>query len=133
VLLFFAAVQESSSFQHGNDPDSPPRRWDANALMETLELYFMSCSIEATCAQMSVVAATLANGGRCPVVPGDKVFEPSEVKNALCLMLSCGMYDYSGQWSYTIGLPAKSGVSGVILTVVPNVGGFATCAYSMLA
>ena len=96
-------------------------------LEKVLEFYFQLCSIEAKCDSHCVMAATLANGGICPIT-GDKVYEPRSVQQTLSLMLSCGMYDYSGQWAFQVGLPAKSGVSGSIIVVVPNV--MAMCLYS---
>ena len=60
-------------------------------LIKTLESYFMYCSLEITCEQMSVVAATLANGGICPLTE-DRVFQKQTVTHCLSLMLSCGMY-----------------------------------------
>ena len=94
-------------------------------LVETLEFYFQCCSLELTAEGMAVVASTLANGGVCPVT-GERVFSPDTVQKCLTMMYSCGMYDFSGEWAFRIGLPAKSGVSGVIMVVVPNVMGFCT-------
>lgn len=91
-------------------------------LKETFELYFHTCSIETNCDAGSVMAATLANGGICPLT-GQKVFSSRTVQHTLSLMHSCGMYDYSGQFAFHVGLPAKSGVSGAILIVVPKVCG----------
>ncbi len=93
-------------------------------LHEALDLYFQCCSIEGSCELMSVVAATLANAGICPLT-SERVFADSHVKDALSLMYSCGMYDFSGEFAFQVGLPAKSGVSGVVLLVVPNVMGLA--------
>ena len=73
---------------------------------------------------MAVAAATLAKGGVNPLT-GDRVFETEPVRSALSFMLSCGMYDYSGEWAFRIGLPAKSGVAGCVFVVLPNVGGLA--------
>lgn len=83
------------------------------------------CSMEANCDIMSIMAATLANGGICPITD-EKVLRPDSVRNVLSLMHSCGMYDYSGQFAFKVGLPAKSGVSGAMLIVVPNVMGICT-------
>ena len=73
-----------------------------------------------TCRTLAVMAATLANGGRCPTT-GKAVLHHESVKSTIQLLLSCGMYDYSGEWACTVGLPAKSGVAGAIFASIPNV------------
>lgn len=93
-------------------------------LLDCLDFYFQCCSIEASTRALSVIAATLANGGNCPLT-GVQVIRADHVKHCLSLMSSCGMYDFSGQFAFQVGIPAKSGVSGAILLVVPNVAGFA--------
>lgn len=91
-------------------------------LTETLEFYFQCCSIESCTYDLSVAAATLANAGTNPLT-GDQIFHSSTIQNCLSLMLSCGMYDFSGEFAFKIGLPAKSGVSGALMLVIPNVMG----------
>ena len=117
-------MQESNAFQNGISREKYGREWDGSDLNNTLDFYFQCCSIEITSTQASIIASTLANGGICPLT-NERIFSNTIVKNALSLMSSCGMYDYSGEWAYTIGLPAKSGVSGIIMGIIPNVMGVA--------
>ena len=91
-------------------------------ILETLEFYFRCCSVEQTTESMAAFAATLANAGHSPLTE-QQVFQPSTVKNCLSLMASCGMYDFSGEFFFSIGLPAKSGVGGGLLIVIPNLMG----------
>ena len=88
-------------------------------IVQALELYFMFCSVELTAEQMSVVAASLANAGVCPLT-GEVVFQPQTVRNSLSMMASCGMYDFSGEFAFIMGFPAKSGVSGSLMIVIPG-------------
>jgi glutaminase len=91
-------------------------------LEETLDLYFRSCALTLNMHGLSTVAATLANGGVCPT-SGHRVIEQRAVRNTLSLMLTCGMYDFSGEYAFNVGLPAKSGVSGTMMIVIPGVCG----------
>jgi glutaminase len=94
-------------------------------LHDILDFYFQCCAAELNTKAMSIFAATLANGGICPIT-GQRVFGTKTVQSCLSLMASCGMYDFSGEFAFTIGLPAKSGVSGAMIIVVPNVMGICT-------
>lgn len=91
---------------------------------EILDLYFSQCSVLVTCRDLALMAATLANGGVQPVT-GERALSPESVTDVLTVMNSCGMYNYAGQWSYEIGIPAKSGVSGSIMAVIPGQIGIA--------
>jgi glutaminase len=96
-------------------------------LRDALELYFSVCSLEVNARELATAAATLANNGVCPVTQ-ERVFEESTVRNCLTLMQMCGMYDGSGEFSVRIGLPAKSGVGGAVILVVPRL--MAICIWS---
>jgi glutaminase len=86
---------------------------------DPLDLYFRQCSISVTCRDLAVMAATLASGGVNPVTRR-RVLQPQNTGRLLSVMSSCGMYDYAGEWIYNVGMPAKSGVSGGILAVLPG-------------
>jgi glutaminase len=85
----------------------------------TLDLYFRQCSALVTCRDLAVMAGTLANGGVNPVTL-ERSAEEHTVEHVLSVMSSCGMYDFSGEWGFTVGLPAKSGVSGGVIAVLPG-------------
>ncbi len=84
-----------------------------------LDLYFRQCSIEVTTRDLAIMGATLANGGTNPITQ-ERALLPSNVDEVLSVMTTCGMYDYAGEWVYRVGLPAKSGVAGGILAVLPG-------------
>lgn len=87
-----------------------------------LGLYLQQCSVGITCRDLAVMAATLANGCANPL-SGERALPRACVRDVVSVMYTCGMYDAAGQWTYDVGLPAKSGVSGGILVVVPGKGG----------
>ena len=91
---------------------------------ETLDLYFMQCSILITAADLAVIGATIANGGSHPTT-GERIVGSKVARDMLTVALTCGMYDYAGEWAYTVGIPAKSGVGGGIVGMIPGVGGLA--------
>ena len=103
-------MRENKAFDKGVGP---------NEISKHLDLYFQCCSITITSQMGSIIAGTLANGGVCPTT-NEAVFDSEISRDCLSLMYMCGMYDYTGQFAFEVGLPAKSGVSGCLLLVVPN-------------
>jgi glutaminase len=91
---------------------------------DALTVYLSQCAVEVTGRQLATMAATLANGGVHPVT-GRVCLPRDRVRDVLSVMYTCGMYDFAGEWAYEIGVPAKSGVSGAILCVVPGKLGIA--------
>ena len=91
---------------------------------DVLDVYFKQCSILVTCRDLAMIGATLANNGVNPIT-GVRALESRYVPKVLSVMSSCGMYDYSGAWVYEVGMPAKSGVGGGIVAVLPGQFGLA--------
>jgi glutaminase len=90
-----------------------------------LDVYFRQCSILVTSHDLAMMGATLANMGLNPITR-ETVYDPVTVRSMLAIMFTCGMYDYSGEWAYRVGVPAKSGVAGGVLAVVNRQLGIAT-------
>lgn len=101
---------------------SYPDEFSRDQIMKSFQLYLQCCSITINTTGLARFAATLANSG---VIPGtDEQFISPEIgQNVLSVMDSSGMYNYSGRWGFTIGVPAKSGVSGMIYIVIPRICG----------
>ena len=89
-----------------------------------LEDYFRQCSVLVNCLDLSIMAATLANGGRNPL-SGKQVLEIGPVERVLSVMMTSGMYDDAGAWISSVGMPGKSGVAGGIIAVLPGQVGLA--------
>lgn len=85
----------------------------------SLDLYFRQCSVLVDCRDLALVAATLANGGVNPVTL-ERAVATEHVSPILSVMTTCGMYDFAGTWAYRVGMPAKSGVGGGIIAVLPG-------------
>jgi glutaminase len=98
--------------------------WDPE---EATDLYTRQCSLRVTSADLAVMAATLANGGRQPIT-GEQVIDAIHCQHVLAVMVTAGLYETSGDWLYATGLPGKSGVAGGMITVAPGKGGLATYA-----
>src|ERR1041384_2218542 len=82
-------------------------------------MYFKQCSVSVTCRDLAVMAAKLANSGTHPPT-GPPAIRGEYVESILSVMGSCGMYDYAGEWLYRVGMPAKSGVAGGVIAVLPG-------------
>jgi glutaminase len=84
-----------------------------------LDLYFRQCSVRIDCRDLALIGATLANAGVNPVT-GQRALASEHVRAVLSVMTTCGMYDFTGEWVYRVGMPAKSGVGGGIMAVLPG-------------
>lgn len=91
----------------GGDPD------------DALDLYFRQCSVRIDCRDLALIGATLANGGTHPLT-GVQALRAEFVGQVLSVMTTCGVYDFTGEWIDRVGLPAKSGVGGGIVAVLPG-------------
>jgi glutaminase len=94
---------------------------------ESVDVYTKECSVGVTALQLARMGATLANNGRNPAT-GEQAIKRENVPEILSVMMMAGLYDGSGGWAWHVGLPAKSGVGGGIVAVVPGKGAIAVFA-----
>lgn len=92
--------------------------------MEACDVYTRQCSTLVNCVDLATMGATLAAGGVNPITQ-TRVLQAAHVQPILAEMTMEGMYDTSGDWAYTVGLPGKSGVGGGIVAVMPGVAAIA--------
>ena len=95
--------------------------------LESVDVYTRQCSVGVTAKQLAIMGATLANGGVNPITH-EQVIKKENVPEILATMTMAGLYDGSGGWAWHVGLPAKSGVGGGIVAVVPGKGAIAVFA-----
>jgi len=93
----------------------------------SLDLYTRQCSLGVTARQLAIMAATIASGGVNPLTRKE-VFKPGLAPKITSMMATVGFYEHTGDWLFTTGLPAKTGVGGGIMGVVPGVMGLAAFA-----
>lgn len=101
------------------------RHYLGTEVVQTLDLYFALCSYEATIEQLLYLPTLLANNGVDPIT-GEQVISSSTCKTAVAIMATCGLYDETGTHMVLTGMPAKSGVSGYMIAVVPGSAGIVT-------
>lgn len=94
---------------------------------ESVDVYTKQCSVGVNVVQLARMGATLANNGKNPAT-GEQVIKAENVPHILSTMTMAGLYDGSGGWAWKVGLPAKSGVGGGIVAVVPGKGAIAVFA-----
>lgn len=99
----------------------------SSSVEDALDFYFRCCSVQVRPRDLAVMGGVLAAGGRNPLTH-ERVLSRACVRDVLRVMTTCGMYDGSGRFAFEVGVPAKSGVSGGVLGVVP--GDFAIGVYS---
>lgn len=99
-------------------------RPDADPLA-TVDIYTRPCSLAVTATDLAVTGATLADGGVNPLTVV-QVVSAEVARDTLSVLAACGMYEFSGEWLFEIGLPAKSGVSGGIVAISPGKGAVGT-------
>lgn len=93
----------------------------------SLDLYTRQCSMGVTASQLAISGCTIANGGKNPAT-GKQVFDPALTPKITSLIATVGFYEHTGDWLYTSGVPAKTGVGGGVMGVVPGVFGIAAFA-----
>lgn len=86
---------------------------------DVLDCYFRACSIRVSCADLARIGYTLANHGKLPFT-NESVFPVEFARYVNAILMTCGMYDGSGEFAIKVGVPAKSGVGGGIMAVVPT-------------
>ena len=94
---------------------------------ESVDVYTKECSVGVNALQLARMGATLANNGANPAT-GEQVIKRENVPEILSVMMMAGLYDGSGGWAWHVGLPAKSGVGGGIVAIVPGKGAIAVFA-----
>lgn len=92
---------------------------------EVVDGYAAQCAIKVSCRDLAVMGSVLANGGLSTTNDDESLLEGWITRHLLSVMATCGMYDGSGSWMAKVGIPAKSGVSGAILGVLPGQVGVA--------
>ena len=103
-------MQEVGAFPNNTDID------------EAVDLYIKTCALKINTSNLANAAAVIANGGICPFTH-KHIFSNTTIKDCLTVMSFCGMYDFSGEFAFKVGIPAKSGVSGAVMMIIPNVMG----------
>jgi len=94
---------------------------------ESVDIYTKQCSVGVNATQLARMGALLANNGKNPAT-GEQVIKGQDVPYILSAMTMAGLYDSSGSWAWHVGLPAKSGVGGGIVAIIPGKGAIAVFA-----